>query len=79
MIKIFCHIFFLVCTGTYRATNELASRITDTDEYQQTVETGLLVATYLKNYDKFPIIGEVLVVSKADFTIHYWEGDYNKT
>ena len=59
MIKIFCHIFLLVCTGVYRATNELVSRITDTDEYQQAVETGLLVAAYLKNCDKFSINGEV--------------------
>ena len=47
MIKIFCHIFLLVCTGAYRATNELVSRITDTDEYQQAVESGLLLAAYL--------------------------------
>lgn len=59
MIKIFCRIFLLVCTGVYRATNELVSRITDTDEYQQAVETGLLVAAYLKNCDKFSINGEV--------------------
>ena len=69
----------MVCTGPYRATNELASRITDTDEYQQETGTGLLVAAYLKNYQKFPIIDEVLAVSKAYFTIRYWEGGYSKT
>lgn len=69
VIKIFCNIFLKVCTGSYRATNALAPKITDTDEYLQAVKTGLLVTVYLKNCEKFRIISDVETVNKADFTI----------
>ena len=38
-----------------------------------------LLAVCLKNYEKFPLIGEVVALQKADFAIQYWKGGYNKT
>ena len=71
--------FLLVYTGLYWATNELPTRITDGDNYPQVVKIGLISAVCLKNYEKLPIIGEVVVVvNKANFAIQYCEECYNK-
>ena len=37
-----------------------------------------MVAVFIENYDKYPVIGKVLAADEAadDFEIHYWKGTY---
>ena len=37
---------------------------------------GKFVAVHLANYDKMPVIGEVLEVNGDNITIHCWKGSF---
>lgn len=48
-----------------------------TDDFLERLQVGCFVAVYLENYDKTPVIGNVVSVEEDNSQIHYWKGSYH--
>ena len=56
-----------------RAGNYLVQAV---DDYLENIEVGKFVAVHLANYDRVPVIGNVLEVNGDSIKIHYWKGSF---
>ena len=46
------------------------------DHCLEEITVGSFVAVHIENYDKVPVIGNVLEVKEDSVRMHYWKGSY---
>ena len=64
-----------IYTGPYQAPASRGIRMDD--NYLEALKPDVLVAVYISNYKKKPVIGKVTEVCDTDFTLNYWKGTYS--
>ena len=65
--------FTLGDTGQHKSGKNLVEAV---DDCLENIDVGKFVAVHLANYDKMPVIGEVLEVNGDNITIHCWKGSF---
>ena len=57
----------------------MEERVIESDNPYENLKVGSLVAVLLSNYDKYPVIGEIIELGEENVQIHYWKGSYLKS
>ena len=57
---------------------QLQNAVNVVNDFQETLTADSMVAVWLSNYDKFPVIGKILETKELEINLHYWKGSYCK-
>ena len=69
-------LLFQVYTGRYIPPQQRANPVLTEENCLAEITVGTFVAVHIDNWDKVPVIGNVVEVKEETIKVHYWQGSF---
>ena len=56
----------------------LTGQVKEVDDPLFALQEGSMVALFIKDYDKYPVLGKVVETKNTECNVHYWKRGYRK-